>query len=121
MDDATSDTTGPLSGSHASPPVASSTPLLDAMSEWRTYGLPHFVRMMSALHDEGIISDPIMKTVAFKIVGGYIYRLTEQFDGDFSIAHVTAVSSIMADPAVSALMERALAQSVDNAVEGLVG
>lgn len=111
------------SGSH--PPasdVSADTPQsFDlAIREWRAVGLPSFVALMEAFHDADLIQDPTMRAVVFKVVAGYIFRATNEYDGDMMLAHVAALSHVMSDPTVSRLVEGMIESQVDGFVGGLL-
>lgn len=117
------DDLAPSSGSHPPPPDASAdTPeAFDlAIREWRAVGLPSFVALMEAFHEADLIKDPTMKAVVFKVVGGYIFRASNEYDGDMMLAHVAALSHVMADPTVSRLVENMIEAQVDGYVGGLM-
>ncbi len=106
-------------GSHL-PSVPSS--LDNAVSNWVIEGVPLFEEMMAELHRTNRISDPMGQLLIFSVVGGYIHHFSSEWSvsHDIDIAHTSALTQVMNNPAVGQTVERFMSNQVTDVVGGMV-
>tara|TARA_R110002110_G_scaffold312210_2_gene525601 strand:+ start:27 stop:380 length:354 start_codon:yes stop_codon:yes gene_type:complete len=96
--------------------------LTDAILGWVLDGQPHLEKLLSSLHDENIIHEPLIQTMIFSIVGGYSHHFSASLidTQDIEQAHHHALSAVMSNPNVAKMTESILQAQVTQAVRGVV-
>tara|TARA_R110002020_G_scaffold120031_3_gene273513 strand:+ start:2185 stop:2535 length:351 start_codon:yes stop_codon:yes gene_type:complete len=96
--------------------------LTDAILGWTLEGQPHLEKLLSALHNDNIITEPLIQTFIFSVLGGYSHHFTSSLidTQDIEQAHHHAMAAVMTNPNVSKMTESLLQQQITNAVKEVV-
>jgi hypothetical protein len=97
--------------------------LTEAILDWVVNGQPHLEKLLSSLHNENIIKEPLIQTMIFSIVGGYSHHFSASLiydTQDIEQAHHHALSAVMSNPNVAKMTETILQTQVTKAVRGVI-
>lgn len=96
--------------------------LTDAILGWVLDGQPHLEKLLSALHEENVIIEPIVQTMIFSIMGGYSHHFSACLidTEDIEQAHYHALGAVMQNPHVTKMTETIIQSQVSQAVKGVI-
>jgi len=109
---------------HSSPPVSSpiSNELEVALRDFCGEGYDRLSHLLQVLHKEQVIIDPMLQTLIFVGLGGYVHFFSAHFNdtGMAEESHIHAVGMVMKNPRVGNLVEQMMSQAVASKISGVV-
>tara|TARA_R110002020_G_scaffold24294_3_gene80097 strand:- start:2971 stop:3309 length:339 start_codon:yes stop_codon:yes gene_type:complete len=99
-----------------------SSAIHESLVRWVDEGAPSLKSLLDSLWVEDLIEDPMLKIMIFGVIGNYGVSLADKYaeTNDVTLSHSLALSTVMSNPQVSALVDKFMGDMVSSQVEGLI-
>jgi hypothetical protein len=107
---------------HSSPSVEPSSELTLALIDFCGDGYDSLATLLQVIHKERLISDPMLQTLLFVGLGGYIHFFSTHFNETSMVeeSHIHAVGMVMKNPRVGNLVEQMMSQTIASKISEVV-
>ena len=108
---------------HSYLPAASPSSELEiALIDFCNEGYDSISRLLQVLHEEGLVSDPVLQTLLFIGLGGYTHFFATHFKETNQVeeSHIHAIGSVMKNPRIGNLVEQMMSKTVASKISEVV-